>query len=381
MKTLITRSLKILALLTVVFLFLFFAQNYLFAFVGQNSERVRGYYLEEENSLDVVFMGASDVNTAFAPPLACEKFGFTSYLYAFDANPGSLYKYQLKEILSTQDPQAIVIEINGFLYAGDYQSSEARLRLFIENIPFSLNKLEAIYRYDVENKIEYVFPLIKYHGDWLKEDKLLETYRWRTAQGSRPTLWKGVTACTLTRPFDPSVLKSPDPADPEKSSIAEDHLIDLLEFCKKEGLTNVIFTRFPHRNHMAHSLRVARIEQILAEYGYPLLNLEMCMDEIGLDLNTDFYDDEHLNIYGQEKLTEYLGSYLANEVLDAPIKQSEANAKHWDECMDAYKLFNAYAKHLTEKGIERWVAEDPHELGYYYEWLHGPDFHAPSSQR
>ena len=196
MKTTIIRLLKILALLAAVLLFLSFMQNYVFAYIDQNSERVHSFYLEEENSLDVVFMGASDVNTAFAPGLAYEKFDFTSYLYAFAANPGSLYKYQLKEILSKQNPQAIVIEINGFLYPGDYQASEARLRLFVENIPFSLNKLDAVYHYDVEDKVSYLFPLIKYHGDWIKGNKLADAYRWRTTDGSKPALWKGVTACT-----------------------------------------------------------------------------------------------------------------------------------------------------------------------------------------
>ncbi len=377
MKTIITRLLKILALIIGVALFLSFMQNYVFAYIDQNGERVHGYYLEEENSLDVVFMGASDVNTAFAPGLAYEKFGFTSYVYAFDSNPGSLYKYQLKEILSTQDPQAVVIEINGLLYTSNQLETEARLHTFADNIPFTLNKLEAIFHQDVEDKISYVFPIINYHGNWIKGNKLLETFKWRTSQGSRPALWKGITACTLTRPVEASGWSelSPDVLIPEEQ------LIDLLEFCKSKNLSNIVFTRFPHRNQVRYTYQIGQIEQLLAEYGYALLNLEERMDEIGLDLNTDFYDDEHLNIYGQEKLTEYLGSYLANEVLDAPIKQSEANAQHWDECIGAYKLFNAYAKYLTEKGVERWVAEDPHELGYYYEWLNGPDFHAPSSQR
>ena len=369
MKTLITRLLKILALVIAVSLFLFFVQNYAFGYVDQNTERLRRFYLEEEDSLDVVFMGASDINTAFAPALAYEKYGFTSYLYAFDANPGSLYKYQLKEILSKQNPQAIVIEINGFLYPGSYQSNEARLRLFVENIPFSLNKLEAVYHYDVTDKLSYLFPLIKYHGDWIKGNKLAELYRWRTAEGSKPALLKGISACTLTRPVDPSVWKEADPSDANANAIAEQQLIDFLEYCKKEDLTNIIFTRFPHRNHIEHTYKVARVEEILADYGYPLFNMEGRLDEIGLDLNADFYDDEHVNIYGQEKMTDYLGNYLATEVLAAPIRQSEQNKQHWADCVDAYKPFNAYAKYMTEAGIERWAAEEPYELSFYYEWL------------
>ena len=373
MKILITRFLKILALLLSVALFLFFMQNYVFVYVDQNSERVHGFYQEETDSLDVVLMGASDVNTAFAPGLAYEKYGFTSYLYAFDANPGSLYKYQLKEILSTQNPQVILIEINGFLYPGDYQSTEVRLRLFTDNIPFSLNKLDAIYHYDVENKVEYLFPFIKYHGDWIKGNKLLDTLRWRSTDGSKPALWKGVTACTLTRPFDPSVLKEPDPSNPNVTEFAEDYLIDFLEFCKKEGITNIIFTRFPHRNYMAHTIKIDKIKYILAQYGYTFWNLEEKIDEIGLDLNTDFYDEEHVNIYGQEKMTAYIGNYLISEVLDEPIPQSEENTNHWSECIDAYKLFNAYARYMTENGIERWAAEEPYELTFYQQWLDSTD--------
>ena len=369
MKTTIIRLLKILALLAAVLLFLSFMQNYVFAYIDQNSERVHSFYLEEENSLDVVFMGASDVNTAFAPGLAYEKFGFTSYLYAFDANPGSLYKYQLKEILSTQNPQAIVIEINGFLYPGDYQASEARLRLFVENIPFSLNKLDAVYHYDVEDKVSYLFPLIKYHGDWIKGNKLADAYRWRTTDGSKPALWKGVTACTLTRPVEPSVAQIRTPTDPALNAIAEEQLIDFLEFCKKENLTNLVFTRFPHRNYVGHIAKVSRVEELLNQYGYSLWNMEGKLDEIGLDINADFYDDEHVNIYGQEKMTEYIGSYLTTEWIDTPVAQSEKNAAHWKDCIEAYKSFHAYACYMTEAGIERWAAEEPYELSFYHEWL------------
>ena len=81
MKTTITRTLKILALLIPVALLISFLQSYVFCNLDQSTERVRRFYLEEENSLDVVFMGAGDVSTGFAPPLAYEEYGFTSYLY------------------------------------------------------------------------------------------------------------------------------------------------------------------------------------------------------------------------------------------------------------------------------------------------------------
>ena len=80
-------------------------QKYMFCYTDQSSERVRRFYQEEKNSLDVVFLGASEVFTGFSPALAYEEHGFTSYMYAIDANPGALYKYQLKEVMKHQQPK------------------------------------------------------------------------------------------------------------------------------------------------------------------------------------------------------------------------------------------------------------------------------------
>jgi len=344
-------------------------QSYFFCYLDQSTERIRRFYEEEENSLDVVFMGASDVPTGFAPGLAYEQHGFTSYLYTIDANPGSLYKYELKEILSTQNPQAIVVEINGFLYGDDYQTDEARLRIFAENIPFSLNKVQAVFDFDAEDKLTYFFPFIKYHGDWIKGNQLTEMYNWKTEKAKGPSMWKGITTCTLVSPPDPAVLQSSVPSDPDKIIIAKDCLVDFLEFCKDEEITNIIFARFAHRNSAAHTHAVAQAAQVLADYGYDLLNLEEKHAEIGLDYHKDFYNDEHLNIYGMEKVTNYLGAYLADEVLGEPMAQSEENAAHWAQCAEAFKTYRAYAYDRTEKGIEAWPGEEPYEIMLIEKWL------------
>ena len=368
MKTFLTRLLKIFALIIPVLLFVLYTQTYFFNYSDINAERIRRFYLEEENSLDVVFLGSSEVGTGFAPVMAYEEFGFTSYLYATDGSTASFYKYQLDEVLSTQQPQVIVVELQGFLYDDENQIRPERFRTFVENIPLSLNKLEAIFHYDVEDKITYLFPFIKYHGEWIKPDKLLETYHWKTDTASGPNMWKGVNAWTRPIvPYDPAARQTAEP-QLGAGDLNEACLIDFLEYCKKEKLSNILFVRFPHRNSPAYSDALLQTEQILTEYGYPLLNLEDDFEKIGLDLSRDFYDNEHLNIYGQEKLTSYLGSYLATEVLDTPIVQSEENAKHWAECVSTLPLYRAYAYDMVAQGIERWIGEDAYELGRFEAW-------------
>ena len=70
MKTVLIRSAKILALLLCIVLTVSFLQSTLFYFYDENYDRVRGFYLEPENTLDVVLVGASDVLNGYSPGYA-----------------------------------------------------------------------------------------------------------------------------------------------------------------------------------------------------------------------------------------------------------------------------------------------------------------------
>ena len=134
-KLYITRAIKITALLLIVVLFSLVLQSYVLVHYDGNRMRLDGYYLEEKNSLDVVFIGASDIYASFAPGLAYEKFGFTSYSYATASSTAGAAKTMLKEVMRTQNPQKIVIEVNAFLYGFDNDSKISSVR----NYSFTLN--------------------------------------------------------------------------------------------------------------------------------------------------------------------------------------------------------------------------------------------------
>ena len=93
--------------------------------------------------LDVVFLGASEVYTGIAAGRAYDKYGFTSYPFASESITADGTMLALKEILRTQDPQMIMIEINPYLYGFDTnESHEAHIRKLVDNIPLNMNKIE-----------------------------------------------------------------------------------------------------------------------------------------------------------------------------------------------------------------------------------------------
>ena len=164
----VTRTVKTAIFLLVVMVSCLVLQQYVLRNTDHNSLRVEGYYQEPLDSLDVVFIGASDIYTSFMPGRAYEQHGFTSYLLASESITSEGVKTAVKEIVRTQHPGLIVIEANAFLYGdADNETNEAHVHKFFDNLPFSFNKLEYIEKnVPVDQRWEYLFPLIKYHGLW-----------------------------------------------------------------------------------------------------------------------------------------------------------------------------------------------------------------------
>ena len=166
-RLIVLRTIKLISLFIAVALTAGILQEFVLCHADHNRERLKGFYLEEKNSLDVVFMGASEVYSDFSPGHAYSSNNITSYLFSTQSNSILNYKAQLKNILSRQNPDLIVIELNGALYDNDGETTkEANLRNYADNVPLDTIKAEWIAQYGGENTLEYIFPLIKYHSTW-----------------------------------------------------------------------------------------------------------------------------------------------------------------------------------------------------------------------
>ena len=63
----VTRTVKTACFFLTIMVSCLLLQQYLLRNVDHNSLRVEGFYQEERDSLDVVFIGASDIYTSFMP--------------------------------------------------------------------------------------------------------------------------------------------------------------------------------------------------------------------------------------------------------------------------------------------------------------------------
>ncbi len=357
MKRNILRAVKLLCLILAVAVCAGLLQEYVLCHADHNRERVKGFYEEDKDSLDVVYLGASDVYSDIAPGYAYRRDGVTGYLFATQADSILNYKSQLKNVLSRQKNALIVIELNGALYGDEEEvTKEANFRNYTDNVPLDFTKLEWIMQNAKGNMAEYLFPIMKYHGTWsdlAAEKKYRQTIRENSKRGYN--YLKGILNWTVVfhspqQSMNSSLQQNADSKLP-LTELEENSLRELLQYCKDEGLTNVVFARFPHiviNRTYERFERSNTIGDIVAEYGYDYLNFERDIALTGLDEEHDFYNLDHLNIYGQQKFTAFLTDYLKEHYGLAPHTLTLKQREEWETCADYYDAYCAYSEELIK---------------------------------
>lgn len=325
-----------------------------------NAWRIREFYKEKNNTIDVVFIGASEVTSGYCSSLAYDMYGYTSYPLATDSATVELWKSQIRELSKHQSPSVIIIEINGLLYDEDDYSEEARFRRYLDATPLSLNKIQTVIESDVkESAFSYFFPLIKYHGSF---SNMLSYHKEQSYYNNKEcTELKGFTTYTaISKPNNEMNIKKN--YQEQLSKKAEKGLYDFLEFCKSQNASNILFVRFPHRIETEEArvryYRTKYAEEIIKSYGYDFLNFEEKKQEIGINPDTDYYNAEHLNIYGAEKLTKYIGETLYQSYAFTPINQTTEVADEWNHSAKIAKSLFEYADNCIKAKENVFICED-----------------------
>ena len=377
MKNIFLRRLvKILSLALVLVLILGFSQHYYMRDTGNNTVRLRGFYLEDKNTLDVVVLGASEVYQGFN---ACEfykKTGVTSYPYAYASNPITFWKYELREILNRQKPKVLVVEINSAGYDDDMLYLGASVRYLTENMRLQKEKKEIVSIYGKESFLSYFFPIIKYHDQWTDKKKLKSALTLMRMDLRGHSLLKGAFMHTLQKPAKQVQKGYDQEAVQELNPNAEKYLREFLDECKDSGIEHILFVRFPHlmttKRKVFELQRQNRAAEIIAEYGYDYVNLDAHCEKARVYKPEDFHNADHLMMDGQIKFTDYLAEFLQKRYNLQPTQLTEVQRKKWKksmESMDAcYAYYSDYMK-KPNKDVEHVIYEKENvlnELRKYY---------------
>lgn len=317
-----------------IFLILFMAMMWLFSgHPDKNTfHRVKGFYAEEENSLDAVYVGSSNCYAFWNPLVAWNNYGIAVYPFATSAQPFYATEYMIREARKTQPDALYIVNLNS-VEADDLNVSA--IHYLINYMPDSENKRQMLdylcdlLGYSRIQRLEFDFPWIRSRDFWLDYIK----------EGFFPELdgLKGANTYGkyLKTSFD---VTGAYRVSGEKYDVPEaliQSLDSLLDYCEEEGV-RILFVTVPRPEEKAEALgRINTVRDRIRERGHTVYYLTDDAEIMGMDLTQDYYDIKHTNIHGSIKFTNFLSEYLI-ENYGFTDKRENAAYAGWNEAWETY---------------------------------------------
>lgn len=322
----------------IIFAVLFTSVSYIF-----RPNNLFAYYSEEEDTIDMVYIGASAAYTYWAPMEAWNDYGIASYVFASSSLPADAVKFMVKEALKTQSPELIVIDAREFISRED-QIPEVSLRYCTDKAKFSADRLKLIIdTYPViegeSGLLDLVFDLSMYHSRWNE----VTTWNLSYLSDDYPSPYRGCEIFTEYRSIELQEL-SDVTGSTALNSDAESLLYDLIDYLNTLEGIDILFVISPFREEEYVMEYDNYLEEIVVSAGFDFINFNKLYDEIGLDGSTDFGDGAHVNIFGMEKYTAYFAGYI-NTTYDLPDRRQDKNYASWN---DDYYSWRTYFESAME---------------------------------
>lgn len=277
---------------------------------GMHEPHAKAFLAEPDDTIDVVFLGNSEVYRGVAPLTIWEEQGITAYNCG--TNDQILFQTEcyLSRFFECQSPKVVFLETD-VIYRNH-------------------STLEAL-----SYQVEEVLPLVRYHDRWknLYFSDFTDPIRFDTV-----ALGKGYEYIGYTVPTDDTGHMTPsDEVDafPAKNRQRVQKLYDM---CRAQG-AELILVSVPSTMNWDYPRHNAMV-QLAEELGVVYLDLNLLKEEIPIDWQVDAMDDgNHVNYMGARKISSYLGSYLAERNLFAD-KRSLPEFASWNEAMAEFYAEN-----------------------------------------
>lgn len=293
---------------------------------------VENWYAHRNEGHQVLFVGDCEVYESFSPVTLFNEFGATSYIRG-SAQQLMWQSYcLLREMLRTETPRAVVLSICSLRY--DEPQSEAYNRMTLDGMRLSRDKFEAIRAslLPEESELSYYVPLLRYH------DRLFEL----TAEDARylftgPELtYNGYLMRTEQVPY----TRLPAAPVLQNASFGEkpvEYLDRIVALCREKGI-ELILVKSPCLYPAWYDEWDDRLQDYAQKNGVAYINAIPLMEDMGIDLATDTYDGGiHLNVYGAEKYTRWLGAYLKERGLIEDQRLDPIEAARYDDLTRRYE--------------------------------------------
>lgn len=274
-------------------------------FIPGRSRPFASIAAERKDGIDVIVLGDSESYTSVSPMQLWKEQGLSSYVCGQPGQKIQETYFMLKTALQSQSPKVVLMETNlMFRDPGP-----------VKNIQTSLAETAR-----------YRFPLLRFHNLW----KL-------AFDGKKPgePVYKGFSIRSSVDPFDSGDYMKETKEVQEMPQAVIFYMEEIRELCRRSGAELLLVSapspkNYSYRKHNA-------IENYAKEKGLTYVDLNLKIKELGITWQKDSYDKgDHLNLYGAQKVTRWLGTYLKQNY-ELPDHRNDPAYEDWNELSEKYE--------------------------------------------
>ena len=297
------------------------------------SKIIKGFYDEPKDSLDVVYFGDSSIHKGVSPLEIWKEYGITGYDFATPVQKVWDSYYSMKEVFQYQKPKVMVLEINECF--SDEPLKMSYKSLLYDNMKFGIPKLEGIMdpvqKNNLKNKIEFLFPILKFHSRWSELNKkdfasYEDMYKYN---------FKGYSIVKTKKAFYKEKIKVKNGNNVIPETVYK-YLAKIKELTQ-ENNSELLLVSIPNPVTI-NDEKIKQVNEWAEENKVKFINFNNT-DIINIDWKKDTGDGgNHLNINGARKVSKYLGQYLVDN-FQLKDHRGEAEYEKWNSDLADYEKY------------------------------------------
>ncbi len=300
-------------------------------------------YYDNAGSNDVIFFGDCEAYEVISPITLWENYGITSYVRGSAQQLVWLSYYLMEDTIRYEKPKVIVFSVCDMMHpspdnAGKPSEREAYNRMTIDGMKWSSSKWNAIGASMTKEEKEktgywsYIFPLLRYH------DRILELTDedWKYLFKKDQVTDNGYLMQVGVKPFTTEDYTEAAKISYTFSDMCYEYLDKITKLCEDNDI-QLVLMKSPSLSPIWYDQYEEQIEKYADSHGLLYINTLEHQEEYGLDWTTDTYDAGlHLNVYGVEKVTDYVGNILQKEYNLVDHRADEKLSEEWDIKVNTY---------------------------------------------
>ncbi len=287
------------------------------------------FYRQPEDSIDVLFLGASGFFRGVSPLIMWEEQGFTGYSRAIPSQQAITAYYYFLESLKYQSPEVVVLDAYRLVNEAKFKRDEFSFRASYVPMRFSLLKLQSLFDAasgsDLKTTFSYFVPFYRFHYRWRELSS--EDFQIFSFNKGDPYKGLGVTFEIYPVTLPENFMAPTDEMHGIKIEPRE-YYEKIIKICIERDI-EVLLVSMP-RFVKADYFEYNAVSKFAEEWDLTLIdyNLPELIEEVGFDPLTDASDEHHVNTFGAEKFSSHLGEYIQTHY-DLEDKRDDPDFVQW----------------------------------------------------